>query len=225
MKRILSIFIILPFVLSCNGQEKSGAKSLADGALQLENFDFNTKISTLLSENTKSKEYSGYYQVKSEMIEVDTISDGEFIGSEKPVRVEYRQRSFSNRDVLANFDDFEFNAINFVTNMDGKLMLINAVAGETNKDKTEDFVSKLNKKYGNSKKTKGEFVGQNFDIYTWQLKDRIIKYNLVFDDEKSTLKIGGDKNPHYKAYLFIIKKEFQNEIFGKVSSGDFVYLE
>lgn len=166
MKKLLLILTILPIVLSCNGQEKSGAKSLADGPLQLENFDFNTKISTLLPENTKSKKYTEYYQVKSEMIEVDTISDGEFIGSEKPVRIEYQQRSFSNRDVLANFDDFDFNAINLVTNMDGKLMLINAVAGETNKNKTEDFVSKLNKKYGNSKKTNGEFSEQSFDIYT-----------------------------------------------------------
>lgn len=225
MKKLLLILTISSLVLSCNGQEKSGAKSLSEASLQLENFDFNTKLSTLLPEETKSKEYAGYYKVKSEMIEVDTISDGEFIGSEKPVRVEYRQRSFSTRDVLANFDDFEFNAINLVTDMNGKLMLINGVAGETDKGKTEDFVSKLNKKYGNSKKTKGEFVGQNFDIYTWHLKDRIIRYCVVFDDEKSTLKIGGDKNPHYQSYLYVIKKEFQNQIFGKVNSGDFVYLE
>ncbi len=225
MKKLLLILTISSLVLSCNGQKKSGAKSLSEASLQLENFDFNTKISTLLPEETKSKEYAGYYKVKSEMIEVDTISDGEFIGSEKPVRIEYRQQSFSTRDVLANFDDFEFNAINLVTNMDGKLMLINGVAGETDKGKMENFVSKLNKKYENSKKTKGEFVGQNFDIYTWHLKDRIIRYCVVFDDEKSTLKIGGDKNPHYQSYLYVIKKEFQNQIFGKVSSGDFVYLE
>ncbi|MDP9955401.1 hypothetical protein J2X97_001038 [Epilithonimonas hungarica] len=225
MKKLLLILTISPFVLSCDGQDKSGAKSLSEESLQLENFDFNTKISTLLPKETKSKEYAGYYKVKSEMIEVDTVADGEFIGSEKPVRIEYRQRSFSTRDVLANFDDFEFNAINFVTNMDGKLMLINAVAGETDKGKTEDFVSNLNKKYGNSKNTKSEFVGQDFDIYTWQLKDRIIRYCMVFDDEKSTLKIGGEKNPHYQSYLYVIKKEFQNQIFGNVSSGDFVFLE
>lgn len=225
MKKLLLILAILPIVLSCNGQEKSVPKSLAEESLQLENFDFSTKLSTLLPEETKSKEYTGYYKIKSEMLEVDTISDGQFIGSEKPVRIEYRQRSFSNRDVIATFDDFEFNAINLVTSIDGKLMLINAVAGETDKGKTDHFVSTLNKKYGNSKKTKGEFAEQNFDIYTWKLKDRIIKYNVVFDDEKSTLKIGGEKNPHYQSYLYIIRNEFQNEIFGKVSSGDFVYLE
>lgn len=225
MKKLLLILIISSFVLSCNGQGKSSVKSLSKESLQLENFDFDTKISTLLPEETKSKEYAGYYKVKSEMIEVDTVSDGEFIGSEKPVRIEYRQQSFSTSDVLANFDDFEFNAINLVTDMNGKLMLINGVAGETDKGKTEGFVSKLNKIYGNSKKTKGEFAGQNFDIHTWPLKERIIRYCVVFDDEKSTLTIGGDKNPHYKSYLYVIKKEFQNQIFGKVSSGDFVYLE
>lgn len=225
MKKLLLIIIILPFVFSCNGQDKSSLKSLSDGSLQLENFDFKTRISTLLPEDTKSKEYAGYYQVKSEMLEVDTVSDGEFIGSEKPVRIEYRQRSFSTRDIMANFDDFDFNAVNLVTSMDGKLMLVNAVAAETDKVKTEDFVSKLSKKYGNSKKTKGEFAEQNFDIYTWQLKDRIIRYCVVLDDEKNTLKIAGGKNPHYQSYLYIVKKEFQNQIFGKVSSGDFVYFE
>ena len=235
MKKILLLLAILPFMISCNGQENRIATSIAEEPLQLENFDFNTKLSTLLPEKTKSKEYNGYYELKTEMLEVDTISDGEFIGSEKPVRIEYRQQSFSNKDILAKFESEEFNAVNLATTIDGKIMLVNALKGETDLQQTKKFIETLDKKYGKSIKTRGEFSNINFDIFTSQLKDRIIRYTTVFDNEENTLIIekneenkkvmNGNKNPHYKGYTFIIKKEYKDQIFGKVSSGDFVFLE
>ena len=235
MKNTLLLLTILPFMISCNGQEKRSVTSLADEPLQLENFDFNTKISILLPENTKSKDYNGYYEIKSEMLELDTITDGDYIGSEKPIRIEYTQQSFSSRDILAKFGSEEFNAISLVTTMNGQIMLVNALIGEIELKQTEKFIEKLDTKYGKSTKTKGEFANLNFDIYTWQLEDRIIRYTTVLDNEENALKIEvneenkkiteGEKNPHYKGYIFIIKKEFKDEIFGKVSSGDFVFLE
>lgn len=235
MKKLLLLLAILPFIISCNGQENRIATSIAEEPLQLENFDFNTKISTLLPEKTKSKEYNGYYELKTEMLEVDTISDGEFIGSEKPVRIEYRQRSFSSRDILAKFGSNEFNAVNLATTIDGKIMLVNALIGTTDLKQTKDFIETLDKKYGKSTKTKGEFSDTNFDIFTWQLKDRIIRFSLVLDKEESTLNIEanedkktikiGEKNEHYKGYIFVIPKKYKDQIFGKVSSGDFVFLE
>jgi len=233
MKKLL-LFLTLPLLITaCRGQENRIPASLAKQPLQLEDFDFNTKFSTILPEDTKSKEYAGYYQVKSEMLEVDTISDGEFIGREKPVRIEYRQRSFSTRDLLANFGSFEFNAVNFATTLDGNIMMINAVVGQTELKEVNSLKEKLDKKYGKSTKTTGEFVGKNFDIYTWQLKDRIIRYSLVLDDEENTMKLeidghkisSGKKDPHYKGYLFVIKKEYKDKIFDNVSSGDFVFLD
>lgn len=233
MKKHL-LFLSIPFfMIACRGQENRIPASLAKQPLQLEDFDFNTKFSTILPENTKSKEYTGYYQVKSEMLQVDTISDGEFIGSEKPVRIEYRQRSFSYGDILANFGEYEFNAVNFATTLDGKIMLINAVVGKTDLKEVNNLLETLDKKYGKSTKTTGEFVSKNFDIYTWQLKDRIIRYSLVLDKEENTMKIevddhkikSGEKEPHYKGYLYVIKKEYKDKIFDNVSSGDFVFLD
>ncbi len=222
-------------MISCNGQEKRIVTSIAEEPLQLENFDFNTKLSALLPEKTKSKVYSGYYELKSELLKVDTISDGEFIGSEKPVRIEYRQQSFSSQDILAKFGNEEFNAVNLATTIDGKIMVLNALIDKTDLKQTKDFIETIDKKYGKSAKTKGEFSDKNYDIFTWQLKDRIIRYTTVLDKEENTLKIeideenkkimNGDKNPHYKGYIFIIKKEYKSQIFGKVSSGDFVFLE
>lgn len=235
MKKLLLLPTILTFMISCNGQENKKVTSIAEEPLQLENFDFNTKLSTLLPEKTKSKDYKGYYELKSEMLKVDTISEGEFIDSEKPVRIEYHQLSFSYQDILAKFGNEEFNAVNFATTIDGKIMLVNALIGKTDLKQTKAFIEKLDKKYGKSTKTKGEFSDKKYDIFTWQLKDRIMRYTTVLDNEENVLKIeideenkkirNGDKNPHYKGYIFIIKKEYKDQIFGKVSSGDFVFLE
>lgn len=235
MKKLLLLLAILSSMISCIGQENRIVTSIVEEPLQLENFDFRTKLSILLPEKTKSKEYNGYYELKSEMLRVDTISDGEFIGSGKPVRIEYHQQSFSNEDILAKFGNEEFNAVNLATTLDGKIIFLNALIDKTDLKQTKVFIETLDKKYGKSTKTKGKFSDINFDIFTWQLKDRIIRYTTVFDNEENVLKIevdkenkkimNGDKNPHYKGYIFIIKKEYKDQIFGKVSSGDFVFLE
>jgi hypothetical protein len=169
------------------------------------------------------------------MLQVDTISEGKFIDSEKPVRIEYQQLSFSYQDILAKFGNEEFNAVNLATTIDGKIMLVNALIGKTDLKQTKTFIEKLDKKYEKSTKTKGEFSDKKYDIFTWQLKDRIMRYTTVLDNEENVLKIeideenkkirNGGKNPHYKGYLFIIKKQYKNQIFGKLSSGDFVFFE
>jgi hypothetical protein len=165
---------------------------------------------------------------------VDTISDGEFIGSEKPIRIEYRQEIFSNDDVLARFDDFDFNAINFATTIKGDMMVFNAVADKISLKDTNRFVEFLDKKYGKSKKVREYFI-KPYDLYTWQLKDRIIKYGIVTNDGTNTMKIEADESggrvkdgisePHIRAYIYIIKKEYADQVIGKMSSGDLLYCD
>lgn len=222
MKKItFLIFVsILSFLTNCKKEE----------AIELEDFNFNTKTSTYVSAKNKYKTYDNYYQIKSEVIGADTIYDGEFIGSEKPIRIEYRQNIFSYNDVLARFDNFDFNAINFATTLDGKIMVFNGVAGRISQKEAQQFVELLNKKYGKTEKSKGSFI-KPYDIYTWPLKDRIIKYCVISDDESNTLKIVADKEilkedkiaSHFKAYIFIVKKEYTNQIIGKMESGDLLY--
>lgn len=236
MKKILFILAILPIIISCNGQENKPVTSLADESVQLKDFDFKTKISTLLPENTKSKTYSnGYYEVKHETLRVDTIPSDEFDETSKPLRVEYSKQTSSSRDVMATFGDNKFSGVNFVTTLDGNIMAINATAGNVELADGQDFVRDLENKYGKTTKTKGEFAGKSFDSYTWKLKDRTISYNMVFNDEANTLKIEldkdgkqinkGEKNPHFEGYLFIIQKQFEAQVFGQSIGGDFVYLD
>ncbi|WP_027388666.1 hypothetical protein [Chryseobacterium gregarium] len=224
MGKIIIVLSTLLFLTNCKKEE----------AIELQDFNFNNKTSAYFSDKDKYKTYDNYYQIKSEVIGADTIYDGEFIGSEKPVRIEYKQEMFSYNDVLARFDDFNFNAINFATTLEGKMMVFNAVAGKISSKETEKFVELLDGKYGKSKKTKETFI-KPYDIYTWQLKDRIIKYCIVGDNENNTMKIetdetgssinNGAKEPHLKAYLYIIKNEYAKQIIGIMSSGDLLYCD
>nr|WP_314492562.1 hypothetical protein [uncultured Chryseobacterium sp.] len=224
MRKIIYVLSILFFFTSCKKEE----------AVELQDFDFNKKTSDYFSDKDKYKTYDNYYQTKSEVIGVDTISYGEFIGSEKPIRIEYRQAIFSYEDVLARFDDFDFNAINFATTVDGRMMVFNAVAGNISLKETQKFVELLDEKYGKSKKIKENFI-EPYDIYTWFLKDRLIKYCVVADDESNSIKIevdkmnnsikDGIKEPHFKAYIYIIKNEYAKQIVGQMSSGDLLYCK
>jgi len=203
-------------------------------AIELENFNLDSKASTFVSAKNKHKTYTNYYQIKSEIIGADTVSDCNFIGIEQPVRIDYKQQTFSRQDVIARFGDFEFNAINFATTVNGKLMVFNGVAGKISLQETQSFVEQLNEKYGKAAKTKAEFI-KPFDIYTWQLKDRIIKYCVVSADDGNTLKIStdkdgdtskeGNKKTYLQAYIYIIKKAYADQVIGKMSSGDLLYCE
>ena len=224
MGKIILVLIGLLFLTSCKKEK----------VIELQDFNFNNNKSTYFSDKDKYKTYDNYYQIKSEVIGVDTISDGEFIGSEKPIRIEYRQEIFSNDDVLARFEDFDFNAINFATTVDNKMMVFNAVAGEISLKETKKFVELLDQKYGKSKVSKDSFI-KPYDIYTWRLGDRIIKYCVVADDESNTIKIeldqankrisNGKKEPHLSAFLYIIKNEYASQVIGKMGSGDLLYCK
>ena len=228
--KLLTFLNLLIIYTSCNGQ----IKPIGEEPLELANFDFNTKFTTLLPDKNKSKNYDGYYEVKSELIEVDTIKDDDFNGSEKPIRIEYREKGYSSGDTLATFEDFDFNAINLVTTLDGNIMVVNALIGEISLKETHRFIKLLDRKFGKSKKTKGEFI-KPFDIYTWEFKDRFIKYCVVGDDESNTLKIvvdkenntieNGKRQPHLGAYIYLIKKEYSDKVIGKMGTGDLIYCD
>ena len=225
IKQLLFISFALLFI-SCKKEK----------AIELENFNFDTKVSTFISDRNKYETYDNYYKIKNLVIGADTIVDGEFIGSEKPIRIEYTRDISSYNDIIARFGEYDFNAINFATTLKGNIMIFNGVASKISLKETEKFVELLNEKYGKATETKGHFI-KPFDVYTWQLKDRIIKYSVVTKDESNTMKIelSTSKIPnrtekedsHIEAYIFIIKKEYQEEIFGKlkIHGGDFVYLE
>lgn len=106
MKKLLLPLAILPFMISCQNTEK---KNLDKNALELENFNFETNRSTILSEKDSIEGDPGYYKLKSETIKADTIfysiSEG-MKNTDTPVKIEYHQYGFSNGDYFAKLETF-----------------------------------------------------------------------------------------------------------------------
>lgn len=229
MKKILLLTIAL-FNLSC----AQDVKSLDEAPLQLENFDLSTPISTLLPEKTKIKEMNGYYKLKFATLQKDTVYEDKFSEHAKPKWIEYHQGSYSSRGQLAQFGSFNFNVVNFVTSLDDKIWLANALVGEITLEEVQRFIAFMDSKYGKAVKSQGEFF-KPFDIYTWDLKDRIIKYSVVHDNEESTLKLeidadrktieAGKKKQHYKAYIYVAGKENAGKVFEGMTTGDLLYCK
>lgn len=83
----------------------------------------------------------------------------------------------------------------------------------------------LDQDHGKSKVTKGTFVNKEFDVYTWKLPDRMLRYCLIYDDGKNTLALGGQPKPHNRSYFYVVKNDHLDKVLNHSMSGDFVYLQ
>ncbi|OCA77059.1 hypothetical protein BBI01_00920 [Chryseobacterium artocarpi] len=234
MKRIL-LLSVFTLIVSCKGQKQ--VHPIGEEPLNLESFDFNTGISTLFPEKNKVKTYDNAFEIKANDSETFMFQkDTTFVFSEsrKPIGFEYRQINWSSRYSLADFQEYSFQKINLAATMDGKIKIIGAVADGISSADNNKLLKLLNTKYGAPKKLNGSWK-DGLVIFEWAKKDRIIRFVTVRDNEESTLKIEidpvktkiaeGKKNPHLKSYLFVINPAFKNEVFGKLNTGDFVYLD
>jgi len=219
---------------SCSGQ----TKPIGDEPLKLESFTFDTKISDLYPDKNISKEYKGFYEIKgtvhSQLVAKDTTYINKYSDNKKTIGIEYLQQSSTSIDKMAEFENQQFQKINVATTIEGKIKAINAVADELTEQQSEDLIKKLVKDYGKSKKLRNSW-NEKFIIYEWTAKDRIIRFVSAYDDESTTMKLvideekqtisSGEKKPHYVGYLFIINPVLKDEVFGKMKTGDFVFLD
>jgi hypothetical protein len=219
---------------SCNGQ----TKPIGDAPLNLETFKFDTKISDLYPEKNKSKKYKGFYEVKgalhSQIVAKDTTFINEYSENKKAIGIEYRQQSSTSIDTIAVFENQQFQKVNVATTIDGRIKIINAVADELTQKQNDGLIQKLVKKYGNPKKLKNSW-NEKITILEWTAKNRIIRFVSAFNNESTSMKLvideekrtiaSGEKEPHYVGYLFIINPDLKAEVFGKMKTGDFVFLD
>ena len=232
MKKNLLLLLLLTNILftSCNGQ----AKPMGDEPLNLETFNFDTKISDLYPDKNKSENYIGYYEIKGTVHSQLVIKDTTYLETKKAIGLEYRQQSSTSIDTMVVFENQKFEKINLATTIEGKIKAINAVAEELTEQKYELLIKKLENKYGDPKKLKNNW-NEKFTIYEWLKNNKIIRLVSTYDDESTTMKVqidkekrtisSGDKEPHYVAYLFIINPALKSEVFGKMKTGDFVFLD
>lgn len=227
---LLSTFMFM----SCKGQ----SKPIGDTPLNLETFNFETKISDLYPEKNKSKEYKGYYEIKgalhSQLVVADTTFLNKYSENKKAIGIEYRQQSSTSIDTMAIFENQIFQKINVATTIEGNIKVINAVAEDLTKQQSEVFFKTIVSKYGKPKKLKNNW-NEKFCTYEWIKNNRIIRFVSAYNDESTTMKLvideakqtisSGEKEPHYVGYLYIINPVLKDEVFGKMKTGDFVFLD
>lgn len=232
--RIIKLLTFLNFILlftSCNKQ----VKSIDEEPLDLLNFNFNTKIESIIPKKYESKYYKDYYTIPRKYFQISFQKESTFIDEfgADPIELgtKYLQKASSNMDTLAVFKNQTFNRVNFATNLNNEIFVVSAVADETSETQSKDFLKTLTEKYGKYKKTEGDFGGKFF-IYEWENNNQIIKYSTVFNDEINTLKIAAsdnqitsiNKEPHMEGYFYIIKKENIENI-KNLNTGDFVFID
>lgn len=231
MKTHAFALLILTLLSNCNAQ----TKSLSTTVLQLEDLDFSTPVSALLPADSKDTTYDAMYTVKNTSLQKFTIKANEYEEDAPPTWIEYRQFQSRSSDELAKFADFTFNTFNVVVSLEeDDMMLFNAIASDLSKKESDDFIHLLDKKYGTAVKTEGDFM-EPFAVYTWTLKDRILKYVPLYDDEHNTLKIvidkenntleEAEKTPHYQGLFYVIQAKYSEQLIGRFHTGELLYCQ
>lgn len=221
--RTLSFLHLLFLSAICYGQ----TKSVAEQPVDLEKFSFNTKIEVLIPERYRDEtdtDYESYRFTSRNRTPNSFTKRALFIDENNPQKgilgTEFYQSISATTDTLAVFKNYAFNKINFALDKNNQIYVVCGVAGEMTKKELNDFVKLLTRQYGVYKKHKGKSA-QNLTIYEWQLKDKIIRYSTVFNNESDFIKqpvtngVDSDptaQEPHYEGYLYLIKKQKINDI-------------
>lgn len=230
LKTTTVLLSIMVSIINCNGQKKS----LSTTSLVLENFDFSTPVAALLPENTRDTAYDEVYNVKNTSLQKFVVKENEYEENAKPLWIEYRNIQSRSSDQIAKFGNIIFNTFNMVVSLEQEMILFNAIVGDITEKESDKFIQLLNKKYGSAEKTEGKFLNP-FEIYTWKLDDRVLKYVPLYDDESNTLKIvidkdnktlkTADKTPHYKGLFYVINAKYSDKVIGNFHTGELLYCQ
>jgi hypothetical protein len=224
---------------SCSGQPKVFGES----PINLENFDFNLNVKKFYPEANK---YRAIYVPITQAIQIydveldnlgsilimkETVREGWREDSE-PKWIEYKQQGCNNYQKLAVFGKYTFSCVDMVTTVDNQVMVIGAYDFYGTEENAMNFIKLLNKKYGKNIQTKKNVFSRDFNIYTWELKDRIIKYCFVSPDDRGTLTVVlGEQNEEteeeeeMEAYFYIIKKEYADKVIGNLNTDNLIYCK
>jgi len=225
LRRLVFLNLITILFIGC----KSHEKAIGEAPIILDNFNFETNIKDIYPDRYKVDGDSVYAfpssYVKESTTAIDTLYEEYWSSDKTPKGLNYKQLIYTKEDTIAIFENFPFANLNIVTTLDHKkIMMISSFLEEISKTKTDDFVSKLNQKYG-----KAERVSQNYneyEVYTWNLKDRTIKYSVLLNERKDPRHF--DKTTGVEilnAYFFIIKKEYENVFVDKMDEGALNYCK
>lgn len=220
---------------------------LGEGTIKLDDFDFTTSISVIFPDRYLDPEFGddGWYRVPSVP---NTLGDYTMycrdtcfnFSRDKALWVTYRQQSSFSTDEYLSMAGRTFDAANFATTFDGRIFAVGGNISELTQTESEDFIARLSKQYGEPVHTVESFC-RDYDMYTWTLEDRTLKYAAITTDEHNVLKFEhvynedgsladirpGKRRNILKGYFFVIEAAWRDRflITDRAVSGDFVYCQ
>lgn len=243
---VLFMIIFTSFMVSLFGCTRKPGP-LGEGTIELDNFDFTTSISVIFPDRYLDPEFgdNGWYRVPSvpntfgdyTMYCRDTCFN---FSRDKALWVTYRQQSSFSTDEYLSMAGRTFDAANFATTFDGRIFAVGGNISELTQTESEDFIARLSKQYGEPVHTVESFC-RDYDMYTWTLEDRTLKYAAITTDEHNVLKFEhvynedgsladirpGKRRNILKGYFFVIDAAWRDRflITDRAVSGDFVYCQ
>lgn len=220
---------------------------LGEGTIELDNFDFTTSISVIFPDRYLDPEFGddGWYRVPSvsstlgdyAMYRRDTCFN---FFRDKALWVTYRRQSLCPADEYLSMAGRTFPAANFATAFDGRIFAVGGTISELTQAASEDFIARLSERYGEPVHTVESF-SRDYDMYTWTLEDRTLKYAAITTDEHNVLKFEhvynedgsladirpGKRRNILQGYFFVIDAAWRDRflITDRAVSGDFVYCQ
>lgn len=219
---------------------------LGEKTIKLDDFDFSTPISEILPERYKNTEYGDdFYQVPS--------SSGlgwngygketrRALDTDEALWIEYKHGSSTSIDEYLSMAGLICNAANFATTLDGRIFVASGYIDELTQAENDDFIAQLSKRYGEPVHTEESFCSE-YDLYTWTLKDRTIKYAVVTTDDSNALILEMERNDagklfptgpgkhehrtYHQGRIFVIDAAWKDRFLASdhYPSGDFVYCK
>lgn len=215
---------------------------LGEGIIKLDDFDFSTSISEILPERYIHPDYGNdWFSVPSvcgpTLYHKETCCS---YSTNEVLWLEYRYSSFCSGDEYLSMADRTFNAANFATTSDGRVFLASGKIEELTQTESDNFIAQLSKRYGEPIHTV-ESSFSDYDLYTWMLEDRTLKYAVIATDESNVLKIEmehneegeltdlreGKRNSYLIGYFFVIDAAWKDKFLtgDHMVSGDFCYCK
>ncbi|KEY17722.1 hypothetical protein HY04_14845 [Kaistella antarctica] len=189
-------------VLSCAQNEKLGYKKL-----NLETFNFDKKMDDYFS--------------KEKFLQKDTLE------------LDYDSTKIVNTymtfgDSLSFYGETFFNGIVIIQDENKQLMAIKtSFRHDNNIVPLTQFIGELTTKYGNPEIVNRKNIDSDYTSCYWQLSDRMIIVNSVFNSKLYYLKLTNELKDKIslRTELFIVKKDFQEKLIGKTHRGEWMNLD
>lgn len=216
---------------------------LGEKTIELDDFDFSTSISEILPERYKKNTEYGYEIYLVPSVSGENVYERDSCRSystDEVLWIEYRHGMRSWTDEYLSMAGRICNAANFATTLDGRIFVASGYIDELTQAENDDFIAQLSKRYGEPVHTEESFCS-DYDLYTWTLEDRTIKYAVVTTNESNALIIElernetgdltdihpGERRTYLQGRIFVIDAAWRDRFLASdlTRTGDFVYCK